>query len=91
MPAGWFVWAGWQSAGAFPTAEAGVAWCKRLANDHRRSVELALLKPDVWRYVGPRGKRHGLRLVAYIGTRVSLDAFGVQVLEPYDASAEARR
>jgi hypothetical protein len=91
MPAAWFVWAGWHSAGAFASAEAAVVWCKRRANDHRAKVELQLLQPDVWRYVGPRGRRHGVRLVSYIGTRASLDAFGVQVVTPIDATAEATR
>lgn len=76
---GWFLWAGRQSAGAFLSADAAVAWCRRLANDHRRAPELVLLAADVWRYTGPRGRRHGVRLVAYIGTRQSLDTFGVQL------------
>jgi hypothetical protein len=75
----WYVWSGLRAGGCFPNAAAAASYVKRLANDHRAKKEFIVLSPECWRYVGPRGRRHGTRLVAYLGTRVALEELGLNV------------
>ena len=79
MTGAWFVWSGGRTGGVFATPDAAVEHCRRVANDHRRKAELVTVHAELWRYVGPRGRRHGTRLVAFIGTARALDAIGVNV------------
>lgn len=74
-----FVWAPGRQPAVVPTAEAGVVHCKKLANDHRAKVELNEPAVGVLRYVGPRGRRHGTRLVAYIVTPNGAGLIGLDV------------
>lgn len=73
----WFVWAAGRTAGCFPTAEQAVRHCRVLTNDHRTHVETNALAPNLWRYIGPRGRRHGTRLIAFVGTLDGLRSIGV--------------
>jgi hypothetical protein len=75
----WFVWAPGRQPSCFPTAEQGVGYCKVLANDHRTKTELLWSAPNVCRYVGPRGRRHGTRLVAWIVTEQGAGLLGLDL------------
>jgi hypothetical protein len=84
----WLVWSGMTAGGQFPTAEAALRYCQVIANDHRSKRELDTVTPALFRYVGPRGKRHGRRLVAFIGTRPALETIGLDVSALLHAWAE---
>lgn len=73
------VWSAGRSGGVFPTRDAAVRYCRTLTNDHRREIELTPLATGALRYVGPRGRRHGTRLVAFLGERGQLELLGVDV------------
>ena len=67
----------------FSSWDDAVRHLKILTNDHRRKVELDKLTAGAWRYIGPRGRRHGTRLVAFICTLngaelIGLDAISVE-------------
>lgn len=74
-----FVWSGANCGGLFSNLSAAVQHCKLCSNDHRRNVELQTFVSGATRYVGPRGRRHGIRLVAYLGTRDQLGFLGIDV------------
>jgi hypothetical protein len=78
MTAGhWLIWAAGRTGGKFPSEYAAMAHLKTIANDHRRKPELQSLGPSAFLYIGPRGRRHGTRLIAYIGTAAGLDGIGI--------------
>ncbi len=76
----WFVWTGGRAAGCFPTFEEALAHLRILANDHRRKKELDQFAVGAWRYIGPRGRRHGRRLVAWICTLPGADMIGLSAV-----------
>jgi hypothetical protein len=75
----WIVWTGGRTSGLFPSQQAALKHCRVVANDHRTKFEWVTLGVSAFRYVGPRGRRHGTRLVAYIGTRAGLDLLNLDV------------
>jgi hypothetical protein len=75
----WFVWAPGRQPAVVQTAELGVVHCKAIANDHRSKVELLWPSPNICRYVGPRGRRHGTRLVAFIVTADGAGLLGLDL------------
>jgi len=84
----WFVWTGGRSSGAFATCGAAVDHCALCANDHRVKREVLFVHDELVRYTGPRGRRHGIRLIAYVGTARALAEIGVTLPAPA-SSAEA--
>lgn len=82
----WFVWTGHSAPSVFRRFDDAFQHCRVVANDHRRKRELEQFEVGAWRYVGPRGRRHGRRLVAWICTlagaeMIGLSAVGVGVVE----------
>lgn len=73
------VWAAGRTGGIFGTLQQAVSHCKVLTNDHRHKVELVTLVSGAVVYVGPRGRRHGTRLIAYLGTREQLQMIGLDL------------
>ena len=87
----WFVWTGSVRAqGVFPSCESALAHCRVLTNDHRRKYEFLEVCYGAYRYVGPRGRRHGTRLVAFVCTRDGGAALGLNLRAVFGAAAEAR-
>lgn len=87
---GWLVWSAGRVTGLFPTPFAAVGHLKVLTNDHRRKVEVEQLTPEVIRYVGPRGKRHGTsRLVAFVCTPRGAQSIGLDLPELLGAAGSA--
>lgn len=92
MTGPWFVWTGTVRAqGVFPTFEAAFAHVRTLTNDHRRRFELNELVARGYRYTGPRGRRHGTRLVAFLFTADAGALLGIDVRACYGDSVQATR
>jgi hypothetical protein len=86
----YYVWTGSVRAqGVFRSMDDAVQHCRVLTNDHRRKYELEPGVPGAWRYVGPRGRRHGSRLVAWICTPLGAESLGLNLKAIYGAAAEA--
>lgn len=75
------VWTGQRVGGLFPNVAAALSHLRVITNDHRRNRDTLVMINGTVRYVGPRGKRHGTRVVAYIGTRDQLSMLGILVDE----------
>lgn len=73
------VWSAGRVGGIFHTMEAALRHVRICANDHRPKPELHTPAVGAVRYVGPRGRRHGTRLVAFIGTPIALGELGIDV------------
>ncbi len=86
----WFIWTGGRTAGWFPTFDAAMAHLRIVANDHRRKKELQQFAVGAWRYVGPRGRRHGTRLVAWICTLNGAELIGLSAISVGQSSARPR-
>jgi hypothetical protein len=75
------VWSGARHGGIFPTIDQAIAHCRVIANDHRPRPELDELAAGVWRYVGPRGRRHGPRFVAFVLSRLAIEDLNADVIK----------
>lgn len=86
----WFVWTGRLNSAVFNRFEEAFDYCRTLTNDHRRKYEMAQVVAGAHRYVGPRGRRHGTRLVAFICTSNGAELIGIDVQRVYgNAGAHA--
>ena len=92
MPANgpWFVWTGRLNSCIFETFQEALGYCRTITVDHRRKYELHEVVAGVHRYVGPRGRRHGTRLVAFICTGNGAELIGIDVARIYGQQELAR-
>jgi len=83
----WYVWTGTvRGQGVFNTLDEALQHCRVLTNDHRRKYEFQPIVANGYRYVGPRGRRHGARLVAYICTAAAADMLGLNLRAVFGAA-----
>lgn len=86
----WYVWTARLNSCVFATFQEAFSHCRTITNDHRRKYELEQIVVGAHRYVGPRGRRHGTRLVAFICTGNGAELIGIDVARVYGTPAGAR-
>lgn len=85
----WFVWTGRVNSCVFETFAEALSHCRTITVDHRRKYELDPVVDGVHRYVGPRGRRHGSRLVAFLCTANGAELIGIDVQRIYGSQGGA--